>query len=566
MAIFHPIQVSCSCGRAFIAEAARSINIRRVPRVRDMILDGSFHQANCPACGSRLTVERPFYYSDPDRGAVFLIMPRGERLHHRRDGKRISAQEPAMALISAGRAITQMRVIYGMDELREKLIAQNAGIDDRHVELLKLFILHEHPFLMRVPRLQISLVETSPTQLIFLAYHHNQPRNYHIQISRFLAGSLLDQGELLQRWLDRSGHRERLDAPERRWVNFRRWTTRYPSLDALSAYAKAVAAGEEVNLESTDFVAMCDALPHASSLSTEAKAFLQILFDYARRLNDGKAQDRLFEVRYGIELEDEWGANQNRTDIDTIWNLLRNLPPNNIEGNVHLKEVELIPGGGGLYQWSGIIQIGSNELGQQEGFEDVLRHEVGHAVHANNSELIDGWLKADFGWRRFRANQSDIDAWVNLMGGWEKWGAIDPKQRVQISNAIVQALGNGSSWDPGPRPGFETTHPWNRNNFGPRLAVERSSANWYQTFPSWYRANGLAFVLNYWYAELLVVKETTLDLIFKMPDRYAAMSHFEFFAEVYSLYYDIDDPQRTAIPNQAADWLDANVGKPDIAV
>lgn len=314
-------------------------------------------------------------------------------------------------------------------------------------------------------------------------------------------------------------------------------------------------------MKSQEFEIMCAQLPRAGSLSSNAKSDLQTLFNYAKRVNDGNAQDKLFEVRYGIVLDDEWGTNQDTADIDTIWNLLRNVPTNNIEGNTHLKEIELIGGGGGLYQWNGVIQIGSNELGQKEQFEDVLRHEVGHAVHADKVSLVDPWLKTEFGWQRFGRDQASIDAWIGLMGGWETWGTVNATERIQISNALIQSLGNGSSWNPGPFPLFPSSHPWNRPNFGPRLAVEHSHANWYDTFPEWYRVNGLAFFLNYWYADLLVVKESALNLILRMPRRYAAMSHLEFFAELYSLYYDANDPGRTVIPKMTATWLDDNIGK-----
>lgn len=45
-----------------------------------------------------------------------------------------------------------------------------------------------------------------------------------------------------------------------------------------------------------------------------------------------------------------------------------------------------------------------------------------------------------------------------------------------------------------------------------------------------------------------------------MPDRYAAMSPFEFFAELYALYYDLDDPQRKNIPKDVSDWPGARIG------
>jgi hypothetical protein len=74
---------------------------------------------------------------------------------------------------------------------------------------------------------------------------------------------------------------------------------------------------------------------------------------------------------------------------------------------------------------------------------------------------------------------------------------------------------------------------------------------------------GRAFALNYWYAAFMVVDTATLDLVAKMPDNYAAMSHYEFFAELYALYYDYDDPKRKVIPPAIAKWFDTHIGKRD---
>ncbi len=45
-----------------------------------------------------------------------------------------------------------------------------------------------------------------------------------------------------------------------------------------------------------------------------------------------------------------------------------------------------------------------------------------------------------------------------------------------------------------------------------------------------------------------------------MPRDYASMSHFEFFAELYALYYDEDDPLRGNIPGNIAQWFDQHIG------
>jgi len=163
MAVFHSTPVTCSCGQSGDANLAKSINVKRNPAVRGQILRGEFHRAVCSACGAVAAVERPFYYSDPDRQAVFLVQPRGERFNHTRDGQRLTRQGRDCRLLLGGVDPSQLRVVYGLDELREKLVAQDAHFDDRHVELFKLFVLHEHPFLLRTPRLQLVLSNVTAT-------------------------------------------------------------------------------------------------------------------------------------------------------------------------------------------------------------------------------------------------------------------------------------------------------------------------------------------------------------------------------------------------------------------
>ncbi len=164
-----------------------------------------------------------------------------------------------------------------------------------------------------------------------------------------------------------------------------------------------------------------------------------------------------------------------------------------------------------------------------------------------------------FGWQTFGRTDSEIDRWVELMGGW---GDLTSRQRRDVRDALRTALGHGSSWQPGPTPTLTPGHPWYDADFGPRLAFERTGANWYSNHNVWYRAGGKAFFLNYWYRTFVAVSEETLDLVSRMPDPYAAMSHYEFFAELYALHYDVED-DRSAIPDDVAQWLDAIIGAPE---
>jgi hypothetical protein len=238
------------------------------------------------------------------------------------------------------------------------------------------------------------------------------------------------------------------------------------------------------------------------------------------------------------------------------------VPVTNVEGNTSLRSIQLTGGGGGVYS-NGVIEIGEAELGRRESFEDVLRHEVGHAVHEERDSVVTPWLERRFGWRRFPSSRSGIDAWVKLMGGW---GAVTGSARDAAIQALQIAAGPGEKWGPGRAPRLPAGHPWWGEKFGPRLAYERSGADWFRNFRTWYRTGGRAFFVNFWYAEFMAVDADTLDrFVARMPDDYAAMSPFEFFAEIYALYYDQDDPQRQVISGDAevSSWLDREIGRWD---
>lgn len=196
----------------------------------------------------------------------------------------------------------------------------------------------------------------------------------------------------------------------------------------------------------------------------------------------------------------------------------------------------------------------------RERFEDIVRHEIGHAVHESKDSEVNSWLENRFGWRVFDSSELGIDQWVEMMGGW---GGLTPSQEQDVRDSLRTALGPGKRWAPGPTPSLPQDHPWYTADFGPRLAFERTGANWYRNFQTWHRSNGRAFFLNYWYCTLMAVDSSTLDLVAVMPDAYASMSHYEFFAELYALYFDLDDDHRSAIPADVAMWLDQNIGAPE---
>lgn len=562
MAVYHPHTVTCACGNALIVQLATSVNAGRSPQVREQILKEELHRVACSACGRKITVEKPFYYTDLPRNTFFRVLPRGERHCWRRASAEL---DRAVEFFGEGFSPAEgrtLRVVFGMDELREKLVMQDAGFDDRLVELLKVLLIYEHPILLRRARLRLVLHAVTAEALEFIAAYEHHSQRFRVRMPRPLAEELAaDPGKMVD-WARRAHPTSSLfDLPDH-WVNLWRWSPQPPALEQLRAYAQELSAGKDVDTASPAFQQMLQGLPRGNHLPRWAKQDLRTLFEYAKRQDDQRLQDALFELRFGIELEDDWSSNQDRDDIDTLWQLLRDLPDTHVEGNTRLDEILLIDDSGGWYDPSTHdIAIGAGLLSDRESFEDVMRHEVGHAVYEMHKAEADAWLETRFGWATFSPyNKAQVDRWVDLMGGW---GPLTPQQQAEVQSYLQIACGSSQSWDPGSAPWVPPGHPWHADDFGPRLAFERSESKWYRTYPQWYRANGKAFFLNYWYATLVAVDESTLDLVAQLPDDYAAMSHFEFFAELYALYYDPDDPRWNVVPQEVRDWFDQHAGAPE---
>ena len=558
MSLMHPYQVSDRNGVRHATMLADCLNAQRMPALRQHILDRAFHQVH--AEGLEMQVEKAFIYLDLARGQAVLVQPPRERFRHRDASAQLDRMLAVMP--AAMQAQAQLRrVAYGLEELREKLVAADAGLDDRAIELMKAALVHDHPVLLTRARLRLSLDRVDAQGAQFLAQYDHSPKSFSLTYAT--PELFCGDEKSLRHWSSSMKRNDLYALPAQgdHWVNYRRWL---PSQDAVAQLHQTVArlhAGQALAPASAAFQTMLKRLPRGSALSGQGKQDLRTLFLWAKKKNLQKLQDQLFELRFGVALEDSWYRNDDKNDIDTLWRLLKSLPDNHVEGNAKLSEISIGTGGGGSYSASTTeIEIGSGELAFKSSFEDTLRHEVGHAVHEENRDLVDGWLWERFGWKQFTPDTGGIDDWVAQMGRGSGWPALNATQKTQMRALIRQACGPGGVWAPKVTPDSPPSSPWRGATFGPRLAFVQSGDTWYEKNDKWYRAGGKAFAVNFWYGTLMCVAETTLDFIdTHMPDRYAAMSPDEFFAELYALYYHPTDKRRKQIPADVMKWMAENI-------
>ena len=151
------------CGAAMRARVARGANAARVPAIREDVLARRFHRFTC-ACGATTQVQTAFEYGDLDRGHLLLVAPpralaEWESWEARLLATEHRVRELGSPLVEAIVDRVQARVVFGLDELREKLVLWQVALDDALIECVKVRALAHMPALAaRGSRLLVDAV------------------------------------------------------------------------------------------------------------------------------------------------------------------------------------------------------------------------------------------------------------------------------------------------------------------------------------------------------------------------------------------------------------------------
>jgi hypothetical protein len=149
MSTFVPSTIACRCGERYPVEVANGLHISLRPDLRQQILDGTFHRFFCPACGMTTMVDTLLAFTDFPRRQWFTIAPstgmpwRKKWLAVARESFEATMVANAPELVAGWGSEMTRRLLFGLASLREKLVAADAGLDDRVVELLKIQIIRD---------------------------------------------------------------------------------------------------------------------------------------------------------------------------------------------------------------------------------------------------------------------------------------------------------------------------------------------------------------------------------------------------------------------------------------
>ncbi|MBX3607219.1 MAG: CpXC domain-containing protein [Piscinibacter sp.] len=148
MSIFRNLDANCpGCDTPVTFELVYSVAADRRPDLREAILDGSFQRKACPTCGTQFRAEPEFSYMDISLGLYIGVWPVSMRAKWREQAERTQKVFDDMLGPGASREAQeigkrlQARAVFGWAALVEKILARQAGIDDRTLEIAKAMVM-----------------------------------------------------------------------------------------------------------------------------------------------------------------------------------------------------------------------------------------------------------------------------------------------------------------------------------------------------------------------------------------------------------------------------------------
>jgi hypothetical protein len=183
-------------------EGVGSVNADRRPDFRDDILQSNFQDETCPHCHTSFRLAPEFNYLDVGRGQWIASMP-ANRL---RDWIEVEDSTKESFAISYGAKAPQaardigvdltVRLTFGWPAVREKILANDRGIDDAVLEMLKLETIRRIPSAPLAEGIELRLVDATDEALSFVWINAATEEVLEtLQVRRTLLDAILENEE-----------------------------------------------------------------------------------------------------------------------------------------------------------------------------------------------------------------------------------------------------------------------------------------------------------------------------------------------------------------------------------
>jgi hypothetical protein len=189
MSTWDDLSITCPfCAHVFDVQIASGLHISRLPHIRERIIDGRLHRFDCPACTRTIEVRRPLIYADFERGDWIEVWPADDIAHWPELAAKCSANyrraiERGAPMLRAHSERFRVRIVFGYDELREKLLVWDARLDDVAIECLKLVAIRRDVSIFG-ERDRILVAEIEPPRITFARFRGDvRDASFEVELS-----------------------------------------------------------------------------------------------------------------------------------------------------------------------------------------------------------------------------------------------------------------------------------------------------------------------------------------------------------------------------------------------
>jgi hypothetical protein len=145
MSITATRTIACrACATAIDDLTIESANPTRHPWFQDQVLDRTLLRRTCPSCGApHVHLDRLVWTDLPGRLCALVLRDDERGAWQQLEPEAVQAlavplRDEGPAFVRAWGAEVAIRVVFGLEELREKVLGRIHGLDDRLVECVKL--------------------------------------------------------------------------------------------------------------------------------------------------------------------------------------------------------------------------------------------------------------------------------------------------------------------------------------------------------------------------------------------------------------------------------------------
>jgi hypothetical protein len=176
MSVFRDRSIACpKCGEREERYLAISLNAPRAAKVRQAILDGEFQNFTCAKCATRFCVDGPLVWLDfPNKRWLMVFPSAWEASWRALELDPVQSHQEAMVdfapeMVQAQSGGYTIRTLFGFSQLRDKLRALEAGLDDQALEVLKLDAMRQGNGIALHPTERLELVSAGDTLVLAVA-------------------------------------------------------------------------------------------------------------------------------------------------------------------------------------------------------------------------------------------------------------------------------------------------------------------------------------------------------------------------------------------------------------